>query len=113
MSKPQSVTSVGQSPDDERRDRMRKYLISQSVRVACIILAVFVQGWMMWVFFAGAIFLPYFAVVLANDRGLGQASKKTNNAVAPTLTISADAFTSTTKPKTEATSEAKSEPAAS
>ena len=66
MSKAQSVTSVGQSPDEERRDRMKKYLISQIVRVICIILAVFVQGWAMWIFFAGAIFLPYFAVVLAN-----------------------------------------------
>jgi len=97
MSKTQSVTSIGQSPDDERRDRMRKYLLSQSVRVACIILAVFVQGWMMWIFFAGAIFLPYFAVVIANDKGMGQSTKKTANAVAPTLTISADAFTSSTR----------------
>jgi len=101
MSKTQSVTSIGQSPDDERRDRMRKYLLSQSVRVACIILAVFVQGWMMWIFFAGAIFLPYFAVVIANDKGMGQSTKKTTNAVAPTLTISADAFTSSTKPTGE------------
>jgi hypothetical protein len=96
MSKPQSVTSVGQSPDDERRDRMRKYLLSQIVRVLCIILAVVVHGWLMWVFFAGAIFLPYFAVVLANAQGQGSTKTKLTAAVAPTLTISADAFTATT-----------------
>ncbi|MEY4042513.1 MAG: hypothetical protein RL529_80 [Actinomycetota bacterium] len=101
MSKPQSVTSVGQSPDEERRDRMKKYLISQVVRVACIILAVFVQGWAMWIFFAGAIFLPYFAVVLANAKGEGQVKQKATAVVAPTLKISADAFTSTTKPAEE------------
>ena len=98
MTKPQSVTSVGQSPDEERRDRMRKYLISQVVRVVCIILAVVVHGWMMWIFFAGAIFLPYFAVVLANARGEGEVKAKATAVLAPTLRISADAFTSTTKP---------------
>jgi hypothetical protein len=99
LSKPQSVTSVGQSPDEERRDRMTKYLISQIVRVICIILAVFVQGWMMWVFFAGAIFLPYFAVVLANAQGQGKTTTKATAVVAPTLKIGADAFTSTIKPE--------------
>ena len=29
----------------------------------------FVEGWLMWLAFAGAIFLPYFAVVLANAQG--------------------------------------------
>jgi hypothetical protein len=90
---------VAQSPDEERRDRMKKYLISQIVRVACIILAVFVQGWAMWIFFAGAIFLPYFAVVLANAQGAGQDKSKPTAVVAPTLRISADAFVSTNKPE--------------
>ena len=76
-----------------------KYLISQVIRVVCIILAVFVQGWMMWVFFAGAIFLPYFAVVLANAQGQGRTTTKATAVVAPTLKIGADAFTSTTKPE--------------
>ena len=92
MSKPQSVTSVGQSPDEERRDRMKKYLISQVVRVVCIILAVFVQGWAMWIFFAGAIFLPYFAVVLANAQAPDEAPKTSAAIEAPTLAISADSF---------------------
>lgn len=99
MSKPQSVTSIGQSPEEERRDRMTKYLISQIIRVICIILAVFVQGWLMWVFFAGAIFLPYFAVVIANAQGQGKATTKATTVVAPTLKISADAFVATTKPE--------------
>jgi hypothetical protein len=90
---------VGQSPDEERRDRMTKYLISQIIRVICIILAVFVQGWLMWVFFAGAIFLPYFAVVLANAQGQGRTTTKATAVVAPTLKISAADFVSTTKPE--------------
>jgi hypothetical protein len=37
--------------------------------VVCIVTAILVEGWLMWLAFAGAIFLPYFAVVLANAQG--------------------------------------------
>lgn len=58
---------------------MIKYLIAMSIRVVCIVMAIFVEGWLMWLCFAGAIFLPYFAVVIANARvsksgALGQVS---------------------------------------
>lgn len=43
-----------------------KYLIAMTIRVICIVSAIFVEGWLMWLCFAGAIFLPYFAVVIAN-----------------------------------------------
>ena len=38
------------------------------VRIACFILMVAIQpyGWYTWIFAAGAIFLPYIAVVMAN-----------------------------------------------
>jgi hypothetical protein len=45
---------------------MVKYLIAMTIRVICIVSAIFVEGWLMWLCFAGAIFLPYFAVVIAN-----------------------------------------------
>lgn len=51
-------------------------------------LGVFTQGWLMWVFFALAIFLPYFAVVIANEQG---STKKVNTTViAPKVSIKAD-----------------------
>jgi hypothetical protein len=40
-----------------------------TIRVVCIVVAIFVEGWLIWLAFAGAIFLPYFAVVLANAQG--------------------------------------------
>ena len=43
-----------------------KYLIAMTIRVVCIVAVIFVEGWLMWLCFAGAIFLPYFAVVIAN-----------------------------------------------
>ncbi|MET0481276.1 MAG: DUF3099 domain-containing protein [Mycetocola sp.] len=61
-----SITSLPPSPDDERRGRMLKYSIAMSIRVVCLILMLFVQGWWLFVVAAGAIFLPYVAVVLAN-----------------------------------------------
>jgi hypothetical protein len=64
-----------------------------TIRVICIVLAMVVQGWLMWVFFAGAILLPYFAVVIANAAGSGQKSDSLPKAVAPTLVITAESFT--------------------
>lgn len=99
MAKPQSVTSVAQSPEDERKSRMIKYTVAMTVRVVCIVLAMVVQGWLMWLFFAGAIFLPYFAVVIANGVGTGLSKNAAPKAVAPTLVIDASSFTTSTKTK--------------
>lgn len=62
----QSITSLPASPDDERRARMIKYSVMMGIRVACIFALLFAQGWWILVFAAGAIFLPYFAVIIAN-----------------------------------------------
>jgi len=92
VSETQSVTSLGIAPEIERRNRMIKYTIAMTVRVVCLILAMVIQGWLMWVFFIGAIFLPYFAVVNANAHGSGEEKEPSVKAIAPTLAISADAF---------------------
>jgi hypothetical protein len=101
MAKPQSLTSLAQSPEDERRSRMLKYTLAMTIRVVCIVLAMVVQGWLMWVFFAGAILLPYFAVVIANASGPGQRSNSLPKVVAPTLVITADSFTKSNEPDTK------------
>lgn len=72
-----------------------------TIRVVCIVLAMVVQGWLMWVFFAGAILLPYFAVVIANASGPGQRSSSLPKVVAPTLVITADSFTKSNEPDTK------------
>ena len=47
--------------------RQRRYLISMSLRTVCFIAAVLVgPGALRWVLVAGAVFLPFFAVVMAN-----------------------------------------------
>jgi hypothetical protein len=68
MKKPSapSITTLPLSPDEERRHRMIKYSVAMGVRVLCLILAVIVPGWWAAVPLVAAIFLPYFAVVIAN-----------------------------------------------
>lgn len=90
--KPQSVTSIGISPEQERKSRMLKYSIAMATRMVCVVLAVVLPYTIFtWLFWIGAIFLPYFAVVLANLQN-GNADDKVAKAKAPTLVITADDF---------------------
>ncbi|MFI5060392.1 MAG: DUF3099 domain-containing protein [Actinomycetales bacterium] len=62
----QSITNLPLSPDEERRHRAIKYSVAMGIRVLCIIVIPFCPG-MWWLIPAvGAVFLPYFAVVIAN-----------------------------------------------
>lgn len=65
---PQSATSLPRDPRDEAHTRMTKYFAMMGVRLTCLILMVVVTpySWYTWIFAAGAIVLPYFAVVIAN-----------------------------------------------
>ena len=93
MAAAQSVTNVALSPEEERKRRMLRYLLAMSLRVVCIVLGVFVKGWLMWVCFAGAIFLPYFAVVIANATGgLDSKAPRATAVVVPQLRIEASDF---------------------
>jgi predicted tellurium resistance membrane protein TerC len=92
MTQRQSVTSIEVSPEQERKSRFLKYTIAMIVRVICIVLAVLLPlGWFTVIFGIGAIFLPYFAVIVANTASANQTDKNAK-AHAPTLSISADAF---------------------
>lgn len=66
MNKPQSITTLGETPDEERHRRMVRYAIAMGIRLVCILLCFVVQGWWLILPAAGAIVLPYIAVVLAN-----------------------------------------------
>lgn len=65
---PQSATSLPRAPRDEANARMTKYFVMMAVRLTCFVLMVVITpySWYTWIFAAGAIFLPYFAVVVAN-----------------------------------------------
>jgi hypothetical protein len=69
----QSATALPTSPVDDRKKRMRKYVIAMSVRTVCLIALVVVPDWWRYVFGVGAVLLPYVAVVLANVGSSGAA----------------------------------------
>lgn len=61
-----AITDARVPHTDEMRGRMIKYSVSMGIRMVCLILVFVVDGWLQWVFVAGAVFLPYFAVIIAN-----------------------------------------------
>jgi hypothetical protein len=61
-----SITSLPASPAAERGHRMLEYTVMMSIRVLCLISLIWVRGWWILIPAAGAVFLPYFAVVVAN-----------------------------------------------
>lgn len=61
-----TISDVQPSLDDEMRHRIRRYLISMSIRTVCFVLAVILHGWLRWSAAAAALVLPYIAVVMAN-----------------------------------------------
>lgn len=64
-----TITGAGESLSQEQPGRTKRYLISMTIRTACVLLAIVVPGWPRWVFLAGAVILPYLAVVAANSGG--------------------------------------------
>lgn len=84
-----SVTSLPEAPQDEAKRRVRHYAITMGIRTACFILMAVVQpiGWWTFVFAAGAIFLPYIAVVAAN----AGADSTPTTVESPVMELEADA----------------------
>ncbi len=61
-----SITGARPALRDDQAPRTRKYLISMAIRTACVLGAIAVPGWPRWILLAGAVVLPYLAVVIAN-----------------------------------------------
>ena len=60
------ITGARRGVREDVDTRTRRYLISMGIRTVCFVLAVVFDGWLRWVFIAGAIDLPYLYVVFAN-----------------------------------------------
>lgn len=60
------ITSARPARSVDIRRRQTRYLLSMGLRTVCFVLAIVTTGWLRWVLVAGAVFLPYVAVVLAN-----------------------------------------------
>jgi hypothetical protein len=60
------VSGVRRPLSEDVQGRTRRYLVSMAIRTGCFVGAVLADGWLRWVLMAGAVFLPYIAVVVAN-----------------------------------------------
>lgn len=61
------ITNARSATSADMSGRMRRYTITMAFRMACFLSMLFVHGWLRWVLLACAVFLPYIAVVLANQ----------------------------------------------
>ena len=69
-----TITDAGTPLSADQAGRTRRYLWSMGIRTVCFVLAVVSPSPWRWFFVAGAVGLPYIAVVMANagrerDRG--------------------------------------------
>jgi hypothetical protein len=60
------ITDADPGLTDDQRGRTRRYLVAMTIRTVCFIAAVFTPSPWRWMFAAGAVVLPYLAVVVAN-----------------------------------------------
>ena len=64
------ITTAPSSRKDDIAARQRKYLVSMSIRTVCFVAAIVAAlagiAWLWPIFIAGALILPYVAVVMAN-----------------------------------------------
>jgi hypothetical protein len=91
-SEPVRITTAATSHHADIASRQRRYVISMTIRTLCFVGAVAVgPGWLRWVLVAGAVLLPYVAVVLANsetrrDDGFELRGTQTTRELPPTVT---------------------------
>jgi hypothetical protein len=83
-----SITRVRTSLREDVAGRQRRYFISMMIRTLCFILMVIFPSPWRWIFLAGALFLPYISVVIANagrepTAGVNEATNFENNAIEP------------------------------
>lgn len=87
----QSATSLPKAPREDADSRFAKYMVMMGIRIACFIAMAVITpyGWYTFVFAAGAIFLPYLAVIVANvgaDQGSAEAINPERAIEAPAAT---------------------------
>ena len=61
-----SITDAAGAHSEDMRQRMVKYAVAMGIRMVCLIMIFVVDGWFKVIAVAGAVFLPWIAVVIAN-----------------------------------------------
>jgi hypothetical protein len=61
-----SITNAQKGLAEDQSARQRKYLFSMIIRTVCFLLTLVLPNPYRWYTLAGAVFLPYIAVIIAN-----------------------------------------------
>ncbi len=61
-----SITDAASAHSEDMHRRMVKYALAMGIRMVCLVLIFVVDGWFKLLMVAGAVFLPWIAVVIAN-----------------------------------------------
>jgi predicted tellurium resistance membrane protein TerC len=61
-----SITDAATAHSEEMRQRMIKYAVAMGIRLVCLLSIFVVDGWFKIIAVAGAVFLPWIAVIIAN-----------------------------------------------
>jgi DUF3099 family protein len=61
------ITDARSPASVEHDSRVKRYALTMGFRTICFVSMIFVDGPMRWVLFAGAVLLPYVAVIVANQ----------------------------------------------
>ncbi len=80
---------------------MIKYSLTMGIRLVCVVLCVFARGWWLAVCATGAIFLPYFAVVIANVSQSRPSSVQRPGIIVPLAPPQPGSATSSQPPESE------------
>lgn len=86
---PANITDAQAGRSRELRTREKRYAITMAFRTACFVAMIFVPGPLRWVLFGCAVFLPYVAVLMANQahqRGIDSTVTSGTPIDAPQLT---------------------------
>ncbi len=63
-----NITDARPGTSVDMSQRIHRYVVTMAFRTGCFLVAViFAHGWLQWTLFGGALFLPYIAVLLANQ----------------------------------------------
>ncbi|MFD5277742.1 DUF3099 domain-containing protein [Pseudarthrobacter sp. NPDC058362] len=67
-----SITDAAAAHSVDMHKRMVKYALAMGIRMVCLILIFVVDGWFKLIPVAGAVFLPWIAVIIANGSDLAE-----------------------------------------
>jgi hypothetical protein len=68
-----SITDAASAHSEDMQRRMKKYALAMGIRMVCLILVFVVDGWFKLLMVAGAVFLPWIAVIIANGGDTAEA----------------------------------------